>query len=99
MGYNGQGRILLLNDGLCDDSWDVSTLRCIVRGISPTVMANPPPQEIGAAFRFISDADCANGVDEENNDLHLCMVFDSPEIALYATKAFSDMCNVPIQYG
>merc|ERR1719263_844345 len=85
---------LLRDDGLCDDSWEISSLRCIVQGIDTSILADPPPQDMAVAFRFRLSEDGS-----EEQDLFLCVVFDSAIAATLATQAFCDMCEVDVVQG
>lgn len=96
----GSGRLSLLrDDGLCDASWEISCLRCIVQGIAASIMADAPPPDRAAAFRFrlAEDAEGAEGA--EDQDLFLCVVFETAEAASLATQAFCELCHVPVVRG
>jgi len=96
LGLNPNSRkiSLLRDDGMCDDSWDVSSLRCIVRGINTGILADPPPRDQAAAFRF-----CVSEDDTEDQDLFLCVIFESTGAATLATQAFSELCGATIVSG
>eukprot|EP00929_Paragymnodinium_shiwhaense_P000211 TRINITY_DN100459_c0_g1_i1.p1 TRINITY_DN100459_c0_g1~~TRINITY_DN100459_c0_g1_i1.p1 ORF type:complete len:398 (+),score=95.67 TRINITY_DN100459_c0_g1_i1:42-1235(+) len=88
-----QQRICLLReeDGRCEDSWPLDSLRSISRGISTILMDVPPPRDVCASFRLQGPASA------EDDELFLCVVFDSPGVARLATQAFSELCEVPLQ--
>jgi len=93
---------LLREDGLCDDTWEVTDFLCIMEGIDQIVaclpddgkiLENPPPADCCAALKFRGGDDKAA---EEEQDLFLCVVFDSGHEAKCATKALNELCQVPI---
>jgi hypothetical protein len=81
---------ILKDDGLYEDSWEIDGLKTITKGIAHTVLANPPPADRAAAFRF-------KFPELGQEDLFLCIVFDTPDKAWLALEAFRQLCNVPIE--
>merc|ERR1712151_336061 len=86
-----RGHICILNDdGLFEDSWEIDGLKTITQGIAASVLASPPPRDRSAAFRFKFD-------EMGQEDLFLCVVFDTPEQAWLSLEAFRQLCNTPIE--
>lgn len=90
LALNSHGRLSILrpSDGLCEDSWEVEKLRCISKGISSSILPEPPPASRALSFRF--------RFQELNpeEDRFLCVVFDSDELCHLALLAFSQLCGV-----
>merc|ERR1719343_1938886 len=68
------GEISLLRDnGLYEDGWAMNSLQCIVQGIDASILDEPPPPDRAVALKFRSSIDG----EEEEQDLFLCVVFES----------------------
>merc|ERR1712203_215581 len=81
---------ILREDGLCEDSWEIDSLRCITEGIDSTILQDPPPADRALAFRF-------KFKDSDAEDRFLCVVLDAAGTARMAAEAFGQLCGVPIQ--
>lgn len=93
---NTESIVLLRDDGLCDGSWAISSLRCIVRGIDTAILEEPPPQDCAAAFRFRLSDSGNSPREEEEDDLFLCVLFDTAAECALATRAFCELCQVQV---
>mmetsp|Transcript_33906 Transcript_33906/g.85947 ORF Transcript_33906/g.85947 Transcript_33906/m.85947 type:complete len:336 (+) Transcript_33906:132-1139(+) len=79
---------ILRDDGLCEDSWEIDSLRCITQGIDSSILAEAPPPG-AASFRFKFQ-------DSDTEDRFLCVVFETQPDCILATEAFGQLCEVPV---
>jgi len=88
MNPNSRRISILRDDGLCEDSWEIESLRCVTQGIDATVLSEPAPPG-GASFRFKFQ-------ESDTEDRFLCVVFETLEHMFLATEAFGQLCEVPV---
>jgi len=80
---------ILRHDGRADASWESQGLQYITRGITASIVSDPPPADQAISFCFCFGED-------PTEDRFLCVVFDSADDCYLATMAFSHLCSVPV---
>mmetsp|Transcript_2459 Transcript_2459/g.5307 ORF Transcript_2459/g.5307 Transcript_2459/m.5307 type:complete len:473 (+) Transcript_2459:44-1462(+) len=70
------------DDGKMTKGFKTEEVEGILQGIPSSLLENPPPSELGLAFRF--------------RDQYFCVLFDDADTCMKSVYAFSELCNAPI---